>query len=57
MLRAAIIFFALGLFTFLLGLQGLAGVTMGIARALLMVFLLLSLMSLIAGLIFDKRTG
>ncbi len=55
MLRAAIIFFAMGLFTFFLGLQGLAGVSIGIARILLLVFMLLSLVSLIAGLIFDKK--
>jgi len=57
MLRAAILFFAMGLFIFLLGLWGWSGVSIEIARVLLLVFLVLSLLSFIAGLIFEKRTS
>lgn len=57
MLRTAIIFFAMGLFIFLLGLQGMAGVTIEMARVLLFLFLFFSLLSFMAGLIFEKRTG
>ena len=57
MLRAAILFFAMGLFIFLLGLQEAAGISIEIGRVLLFLFLVLSLFSFIAGLIYDKRTG
>lgn len=56
MLNAAITFFVIAILCFLLGLTGLAGLTMEIGKLLLGVFLVLGVLSLIIGLIRGKNT-
>jgi len=48
MLRTAIAFFVLAIVSMLLGLGGLAGVSMEIGRLLLTVFLVLAILSFLA---------
>jgi uncharacterized membrane protein YtjA (UPF0391 family) len=55
MLKAAIGFFLLGLIAILFGASGVAGVSMEIGRAMLVVFLVLAVISFLAG-IFNGRT-
>lgn len=55
MLRAAIMFFVLALVAMILGATGFAGVSMEIGRTLLMVFLILAVISFVAGMITGKR--
>lgn len=50
MLRAAIIFFVLGLVAMLFGANGFAGVTMEIGKLLLLVFVALAVISTLIGL-------
>ena len=50
MLRAAIIFFVLGLVAMLFGANGFAGVTMEIGKLLLLVFVALAVISALIGL-------
>jgi uncharacterized membrane protein YtjA (UPF0391 family) len=50
MLRASVIFFIIGLLTLFLGASDLAGLSFEAGKLLLWVFLLLSLVSLIAGI-------
>ena len=51
MLRTALVFFVLALVAFIFGAVGVAGITMEIGRMLLTVFLLISIVSVLAGLI------
>ena len=51
MLRAAIVFFILGLVAMALGASGFAGLTVEIGRMLLGIFLVLSLVSVVAALL------
>lgn len=51
MLRAAIIFFALGLVAMLFGAYGIAGVSVEVGKVLLMVFIVLAILSFVVGLI------
>lgn len=51
MLRAALGFFVLALLAMILGASGVAGVSMEIGRALLVVFLILAVISFVAGLV------
>lgn len=51
MLRAAIIFFVLGLVAMLFGAYGIAGVSVEIGKVLLMVFIVLAILSFVIGLI------
>ncbi len=53
MLRAAIIFFVLGLVAILLGATGFAGVSLEIGRILLVVFLVLAVLSFLGNLQFS----
>lgn len=55
MLRAAIIFFVMGLLVFLLGLSGAAGVSEVVGRSLLVVFLVFSLISFIGGVTTERN--
>lgn len=57
MLRAAIIFFVLGLVSMLLGATGVAGVSIDIAKMLLIVFLVLAVLSFFGSLITGKKTN
>ena len=54
MLRAAIIFFVLGLVAILLGATGFAGVSMDIGRMLLIAFLALAVISFLASVLTGK---
>lgn len=51
MLRAAIIFFVLGLIAMLFGAYGIAGVSIEVGKVLLMVFVVLAILSFVVGLI------
>ncbi len=55
MLRAAIIFFVMGLLAFLFGAYGLAGVSIEVGKLLLVVFLVFSLISFVGGITTDKN--
>ena len=55
MLRAAIIFFILGLISVLLGAYGIAGLSIEIGRILLAVFLVFAVISFIASIITGKN--
>lgn len=54
MLRAALLFFVLGLVAMLLGATGVAGLSMEVGRLVLYVFLALTVISLVAGLVTGK---
>lgn len=56
MLRAALGFFALAIIAILLGANGIAGVSLEVGRLLLFVFLVLAVLSGIAGLISGRPT-
>lgn len=51
MLRAAIIFFVIGLVAMLFGAYGIAGVSVEVGKVLLMVFIVLAILSFVVGLI------
>ncbi len=51
MLRAALVFFVLALVAILFGATGFAGVSMDIGKGLLFVFLILALVSFVAGML------
>ncbi len=55
MLRAALIFFVLAVLSYILGATGVAGMSMEIARILLVVFLVLAVIGVAAGLISGGR--
>lgn len=55
MLRAAIIFFVLGLVAMLLGATGFAGLSVDIGKTLLLVFLILAAISFVASLLTGKN--
>lgn len=55
MLRAALIFFVLGLVAILLGAGNIAGISMEIGQTLLGVFLILAVISLVASLVTGRR--
>ena len=54
MLRAALVFFILGLVAILFGATGFAGLSIEIGKTLLFVFLGLTVISLIVGLISGR---
>ncbi len=54
MLRAALGFFVLALIAAILGASGVAGVSMEIGRALLVVFLILAVISFVAGIVSGR---
>lgn len=51
MLRAALVFFVLAILSYIVGATGLAGMSMDIARILLVVFLVLAAIGVAAGLV------
>ncbi len=55
MLRAAIVFFVLGLVAILMGAGNIAGVSLEIGQTLLAVFLILAVVSLVASMITGRR--
>lgn len=55
MLRAAIVFFVLGLVAILLGANGVGGLSIDIGKTLLFVFLILAVISFIASLVTGKK--
>lgn len=55
MLRAAIVFFVLGLIAILFGATGFAGVSIEIGRTLLIVFLILAAISFVVSLVSGGR--
>ena len=54
MIRAAIGFFIIAVVAFLLGLGGVAGISMDIGRTLLIVFLVLSVLSFLYSVMTGK---
>jgi uncharacterized membrane protein YtjA (UPF0391 family) len=54
MLRAALVFFVLGLVAILLGATGFAGLSIEIGKMVLYVFLALTVISLVIGLISGR---
>lgn len=50
MLRAAIVFFVLALVSIIFGANGLAGLNLDLGKGLLFIFLILSLISFVAGM-------
>jgi uncharacterized membrane protein YtjA (UPF0391 family) len=56
MFRAAVAFFVLALLAILFGASGIAGVSIEIGRLLLFVFLVLSAISFVVGLIGNRKT-
>jgi uncharacterized membrane protein YtjA (UPF0391 family) len=55
MLRAAIIFFVLGLVAILFGATGFAGVSMDIGKTLLFIFLAISIVTFIVSLVTGRK--
>jgi uncharacterized membrane protein YtjA (UPF0391 family) len=56
MLRAAIAFFVLAILAMVLGASGIAGVSMDVAKTLLVVFLILAVLSFVANLLTGRRS-
>lgn len=56
MLRASLAFFILALIAMLFGAYGFAGMSVDIARTLLIVFLILSVISFVAGQVTGRDT-
>ena len=54
MLRAALVFFVLALVAMLFGAYGFVGMSVDIARTLLIVFLVLSVISFVASLVTGR---
>ncbi len=54
MLRAALAFFVLGIVALLLGLGGIAGVSIEVGKILLFVFLVLAVISFLVGAITGR---
>ncbi len=54
-LRAAIVFFALGLVAMLLGAYNVAGLSLDVGRMLLVVFLILAAISFVVSLVSGRR--
>jgi uncharacterized membrane protein YtjA (UPF0391 family) len=57
MLRAALAFFVLGIIAILLGATGVAGLSIEIGKMLLGVFLILAVISFLAGVFTGKKTN
>jgi len=55
MLRAALGFFILALISVVVGAAGIAGITLDVARLLLIVFLILAVISFIIGIVTSGR--
>ena len=57
MLRAAIVFFIIGLIAMFLGMGNVAGISMDLGKLLLFVFVGLAVLSLVTGLVTGRRSG
>ena len=57
MLRAAIVFFVIGLVAMLLGASGFAGLSVDIGRTLLFIFLVLAVLSFLVSLFTGRTSG
>ncbi len=57
MLRAAIIFFVIGLIAMALGMGNVAGISLEVGKTLLYVFLALAVISFLISLIGGRRSG
>ncbi len=55
MIRAAIAFFVLAIVAFLLGANGIAGVSMDIGKTLLVAFLILAAISFLGAMVIGGR--
>ncbi len=55
MLRAAILFFVIGLISIIFGAYGVAGLSMEAGRLLLLIFLVLAVLSFLANLISGRK--
>lgn len=56
MLRAAIVFFVLGLIAYVIGANGVAGLSVEIGKMLLWVFLALAVISFVVSLVTGRNT-
>jgi uncharacterized membrane protein YtjA (UPF0391 family) len=56
MLRAAIIFFVIGLIAMFFGLNGIGGVSMELGKLLLLVFVGLAIVSFVISLVSGRRS-
>lgn len=56
MLRAAIVFFVLGLIAYVVGANGVAGLSVEIGKMLLWVFLALAVISFVVSLVTGRST-
>ncbi len=54
MLRTAVSFFVLGLVAMLFGAYGIAGISIELGKMLLMVFVILAVISFVAGIVTGK---
>jgi uncharacterized membrane protein YtjA (UPF0391 family) len=54
MLKAALVFFIFALVAIVFGASGMAGISMEIGRALLVVFLILAAISFVAGIVSGR---
>jgi uncharacterized membrane protein YtjA (UPF0391 family) len=57
MLRAAIVFFVIGLLAMFFGMNSIGGVSMELGKLLLFVFLALAVVSFIVSLVSGRRSG
>ncbi len=57
MLRAALLFFVLGLVAILMGARNIGGLTLEVGQTLLGLFLIFAVISLIAGLISSQKAS
>jgi len=57
MLRAAIVFFVIGLLAMFFGMGNIAGISMEAGKTLLFVFLALAVISFVVSLVTGRRSG
>jgi uncharacterized membrane protein YtjA (UPF0391 family) len=57
MLRAAIMFFVIGLVAMILGMGNVAGISIEVGKTLLFVFLGLAVVSFLVALVTGRRSG
>lgn len=57
MLRAAIVFFVIGLLAMFLGMNNIAGLSVELGKILLYVFLALAVISFVVSLVTGRKSG
>lgn len=57
MLRAAIVFFIIGLIAMFLGMGNIAGMSVEVGKTLLFIFLALAVISFVVSLVTGRRSG